>query len=134
MTYEELLRAQREDPAALADIDASSRAAVLVEALHAADFLNDFGYLDPAGSWDGPAAIALLDTGPAAVGLLREALTDRSPARLSGSEMATLSTLYDYRRCDFAYRYLLLLTGREPYFATDVTARDRDIGMERTPA
>jgi hypothetical protein len=41
-----------------------------------------------------------------------ELLGDRSPALLRGSEEATMAKMFGYRGCDFAYRFLTLLTGR----------------------
>jgi hypothetical protein len=97
-------------------------------------FYNDWGYLEPGGSHDGEAARALLELGPAAANCLRPLLADRSTAPLFGSEEATLSSLYGYRRCDFAYRYLVKLRGGDPAFDRDPAQRDRAIAAEAATA
>ncbi len=103
------------------------RAGIFCGALGHARFLNDFGYLDVSESYDGSSAKALLATGEAAVPCLRALLEDDRDAPLMGSEEATLSSLHAYRRSDFAYRYLCLLTGREPVFRSSRDERDADI-------
>lgn len=124
-SYHLLMAVLRDAPAL--DVPAEVRAGVLAGALAHLLFLNDFGYLDPSGSWDGPAAEALLDTGPAAVPALGPRLGDTRPAPLLGSENATLSHVYGYRRCDFAYRYAMLALQEEPEFDADPTRRDVDL-------
>ena len=42
-----------------------------------------------------------------------------------GSEAATMSNLYGYRRSDFAYRFLRRLDGEDPELAEDPADRDR---------
>jgi hypothetical protein len=42
---------------------------------------------------------------------------DHSPAPLHESEEATMAKMFGYRRCDFAYRFLTLLTGQDLPFA-----------------
>jgi hypothetical protein len=119
-------------PAAHEAIPADARAAVLVDALRTQSQLNDWGYLEPGGDgYDGPAADALLDTGPAAVDRLRPLLDDDSPAEMTGSEIAEMAHRYGYRRKDFAARYLALLLGREPAFAEHAADRDRAIAELR---
>ena len=108
-------------------IPAPARAQVLADTLANYRQLNDFGYLDSHGGYDGPAAIALLETGDAAVAALRPLLDDDAPAPLSGSEEATMAKLYRYRRKDFAFRYLSKLTGREAPFDEDPATRDQAI-------
>jgi hypothetical protein len=71
-------------------------------------------------------------TGSSATNCLRPLLADRSTAPLFGSEDATLSAMYKYRRCDFAYRYLVKLRGGEPAFDRDPAVRDRAIAAEAT--
>jgi hypothetical protein len=45
--------------------------------------------------------------------------------RFLGSEAATMSNLYGYRRSDFAYRFLHRLDGEDPELAEDPADRDR---------
>jgi hypothetical protein len=130
-TFHLLMAVRRDAPESADRIDAGWRAGILVEALVTVAALNDFGYLDPSGSWDGPAAVALLQTGDQGAGVLRPVLTDRRPAPLYGSEMAALSHRYRYRRCDFAYRYLALLVGEDPTFDADLAGRERRIAELR---
>jgi hypothetical protein len=127
-----LLMALRESaPDAYEALPAALRAAVLTDALRTQPQLNDWGYLEPAGGYDGPAAVALLETGDAAVAPLRTLLDDDSPAEMTGSEIAEMAHRLGYRRKDFAYRYLSLLLGREPRFDADPAARDRAIEAVR---
>lgn len=125
--YLVLLALRRGEPDAYADVRNPTKAAVLTDALAHLVFLNDWGHLDPAGSHDGEAAVALLDVGPDAVAELRPLLDDGRPAPLFGSEPATLSSTYGYRRKDFTYRYVSLLLGREPTFDADPATRDAAI-------
>jgi len=74
----------------------------------------------------------LLALGADAIAPLRKLLDDRREARLFGSETATLSRLYGYRRNDFAYRYLALIRGDTPLFDPSPTARDREIERLKT--
>lgn len=123
-SYHLLLTLRRTAPAAYAAIPPQVRVRVLSDALRSASYLNDWGHLGPGGGHDGPAAQALLDTGDAAAGPLRELLDDERPAPLMGSESATMSSQYGYRRSDYAYRYLRLLRGEDPDFAADPAERD----------
>lgn len=130
--YHVLMALRRDWPDSYAAIPADARARVLVGALEHVTWLNDFGYLEPDGAWDGPAAQALIETGPAARGPLASVLGDARPAPLSGSEMATMSAMYGYRRSDFAYRYLSLSLGDDPaVFDADLAERDRRIAALR---
>jgi hypothetical protein len=129
--YHLLMLLARRRPELAAAIPASERAAVLTGALAAQTFLNDFGHLDPADSYDGPAAQALLATGGAARDGLAALLDDEREAPLRGSEAATMSHLYGYRRCDFAYRYLSLVLGDKPAFDRDPARRDEHIAQLR---
>jgi hypothetical protein len=122
-----LMALRRDAPDVAATVAPEVQAAVLAEALAHQRFLNDFGYLDPGGSCDGPAGRALRATGSAALPVLAPVLVDLGPAPLLGSEEATLSHLYGYRRCDFAYRYAMLALGEEPPFQSDPVRRDQDL-------
>lgn len=129
--YHTLFALRRGHPAIYAALPANVRAAVLCGALGHLSFYNDWGYLDPSGSFDGEAARAMLELGPDAAACLVPLLADTAPAPLYGSETATLSSMYGYRRADFAYRYLLALRGEQPAFARDQAERDRAIAAER---
>jgi hypothetical protein len=90
-------------------------------------YLNDWGYLDPGGSHDGEAAQALLEMGTDALPQLLPLLDDSQPARLYGSEEATITKLYQYRRKDFAYHYIALILGLSSPFNADPAQRDQEI-------
>jgi hypothetical protein len=124
-----LMALRRLDPHAYSRVAAEVRAQILCSALQHVIALDDWGYLDPSGSYDGPAAAALLETGDVARSCLVPILDDKRSAKLFGSEAATMSTLYEYRRCDFAYRYLCLLTGKPADF--DAVVHNRDLKIEQ---
>ena len=105
----------------------ATKALVSADALGHQAYLNDWGYLDPSGSHDGEAAQTLLQLGHDALPPLIPLLDDSRPASLFGSEQAALNSMYNYRRKDFAYRYLALLMGRQPAFDADPRARDAEI-------
>ena len=65
--------------------------------------------MTPGGSYDNTAAVALLETSTSAIEYLVPLLDNQSVARLFGSESATTSSYYQFRRADFAYRYILLI-------------------------
>ena len=125
--YHLLMALRRLAPAAYGQVPVAQRAAVLVAALEKQTYLNDWGYLDLSDSYDGESAKALLDLGEAVQPVLIPVLADTHEAPLFGSEEATLSTMYKYRRNDFAYRYLMLISGQEPQFAKDPATRDSAI-------
>jgi hypothetical protein len=115
------------DPGAFARIQPEVRSRVLVSALAMQTSLNDWGYLDEGGSYDGPATEALLETGTTAVQFLLPLLADTSSAPLMGSEESTMAVRYGYRRCDFAYRYIMILLKERPSFQANALSRDQDI-------
>ena len=120
-----LMTLRRAAPAAYAGLPADARAAVLVDTLRRATYLNDFGHLGPGGGADGPAGEALIETGEAAREPLLALLEDRHEAPLRGSEAAAMSSRYGYRRSDFAYRFLRRLDGEDPDLAEDRAERDQ---------
>lgn len=63
---------------------------ILVSALAEQKNLNDWGYLDTDRSYDGLAAVALLQLGKGAIKYLRPMLNDATPASLYGSETGTM--------------------------------------------
>jgi hypothetical protein len=126
-----LMTLSRAAPGVYESIAAEVRAAILVATLSEYRQLNDFGYLDPQGSYDGPAALAMVELGDAAVTALRPLLSDYSRAPLSGSEEATMSKIYRYRRADFAYRLLCRVLGRDAPFDADPAERDKHIATLR---
>jgi len=99
----------------------------LCSALENLDYLNDWGYLDPTESYDAESANALLETGVECVKALTRLLDDSSAATLFGSESATLSAKYKYRRKDFAFRYIKIILGEAPSFLRNPLERDEEI-------
>ena len=127
-----LLLALRRDANDVYDeIPAQLRARVLASALRDQNGLVDWGYLDPGGSYDGPAAQALIELGEAAVPELAPLLADDRIARVPGSEASTLARKYGYRKADFAYRYVRRMRGEDAPFDPDPARRDREIGELR---
>jgi len=109
------------------DVPNENKSAILCSALTKTTGLNDWGNLGPSGSYDDESAEALLATGKAALKRLAPILDDASEAPLFGSEAATMSDVYRYRRKDFAYRYASLLLGKSPVFRAEPKERDQDI-------
>jgi hypothetical protein len=126
-SYHLLLAIRKYYADAYKDVTASDKDAILCSALKNSTHLNDWGYLDPAGSFDGVSAKALLENGKAALKSLAAGLADGESAPLFGTEEATISKLYHYRRKDFAYRYASLILGLTPSFHADPKERDKDI-------
>jgi hypothetical protein len=126
-SYHLLWALRQAAPALYESLDTDLKARVFADAITHVQALNDWGYLDPAGSHDGEAARALLALGCAAIAPLKPLLRDDRPAPLFGSEPATLSNSYRYRRKDFAYRYVMLLNGDTPAFDADPAVRDAAI-------
>jgi hypothetical protein len=128
-SYHLLFAIQARSPAAYEGIPAATRAAVLCAALEHLVYLNDWGHLH-AAVLDGRPAVALIALGDVAKPGLVRLLADRRDAPFFGSADATLSG--GYRRTDFAYRYLLLILGREPTWNDDMAKRDVAIAALQT--
>ena len=127
-----LLALRREAPDAYREIEPELRAQVLAGALRELPYLNDFGWMEPGGhGHDRTAAQALLELGDAARAPLARLLDDDRPAPLAGSEAATMSSAYGYRRSDYAYRYLSKLMRRDAPFAAGAAERDEAIAALR---
>ena len=109
-----------------AGIPDATKAKVLCDALARLREFNDFGHLytDPV-SLDGVAAKALLEIGEPALGCLRKLLLNKDRVRHFGSDGAITSSIYEYRRADFAYRYIMLILGRTPVLLDELKERDK---------
>jgi hypothetical protein len=125
--YHLLFALRKAAPDLYGSIPDSTRASILCSTLQNSRYLNDWGYLEPNESFDGEAAIALLATGRKALDCLKAILDDEREAPLFGTEEATMSSTYRYRRKDFAYRYILLALGRPSRFRPVPSERDQDI-------
>lgn len=127
-----LLALRREAPETYRELPGEQRAQVLVAALRELPHLNDFGWMEPDGhGHDRTAAQALLELGDTARAPLVELLDDDRPAPLAGSEAATMSSTYGYRRSDYAHRYLSKLLRRDAPFAAEPAQRDAAIAALR---
>jgi len=113
-------------PREYSKIDPETRAAVLASAMVNLP-MNDWGILDPVTTVDRDAAKLFLGLGSHALRQLLPILDNKSPAPCFGSEIGTDSYREQHRRCDYAYRYGMLLLGQKPRFDRDIAARDKDI-------
>ena len=125
--YHLLFALRRKAPEDYKRIPDTSKANILCSALVHLTYLNDWGYLDSGGSHDGEAASALIEIGTSALACLEPILDNRQPAPLFGTEEATMSSIYHYRRCDFAYRYISLIRGLQSSFNPKPKERDKEI-------
>jgi len=130
--YHLLLALRRKTPEEYKHIPDTVRANILCSALVHLTYLNDWGYLDPGESHDGESAIALIEIGTDALAYLEPILDDQRLAPLFGTEEATMSWIYRYRRSDFAYRYTSLIKGFTPSFDPKPEERDKEIGYLKT--
>ena len=130
--YHLLLFLRHQSPDLYATINDDDKARVLCSALAESIFMNDWGFLDSDANGLGEpseavAAKALLDVGKPALPYLLKLLDDKGTAPMFGSEEATAAAESQYRRCDFAYRYVMRIIGRRPCFLSDLLSRDERI-------
>jgi len=130
-SYLLLVAVNRYSPNAYSTISDEDKATILCSALRNAVAMNDWGHLTDGGS-NRIAADMLLEVGRPCLGLLAEILDDGEPAYLFGSKDATASFTHNYRRKDFAYRYIALILGENPTFDKDVKVRDKAIAIIKT--
>ncbi len=130
-SYLLLLALRTERPEVFDRIPPVTRSAILCDGLAHVKYLNDWGYLNPGGSYDDLAAVALLEAGSSGLPHLERILDNLQTAPLSGSEEATISRSYRFRRADFAYRYISLILGLKPDFDPKPEVRDRAIAELR---
>jgi hypothetical protein len=126
-SYHLLLTVRRHHLERYKKISNATKAQILGSTLKNTRWLNDWGLLSPSGSSDFEAAGALLETGKEALKFLVPILDDAGEAPLSGSEEASISSRYRFRRKDFAYRYVSLIRGDVPSFHAEPKNRDADI-------
>jgi len=124
-SYHLLMTLRKYFPIAYGQITSGQKAAILCSNLTTVIAMNDWGDLVPP--WDDKAAKALLELGKDALGPLLPVLKNNTAARLNGSDEATDSIVYHFRRKDYAYRYISLILGRRPEFSEDVRTRDLEI-------
>jgi hypothetical protein len=126
-SYHLLFFVKRYSPLSYHSVPDLQKAQILVSTLTHQYAFNDWGHLAPKGSHDREVAQALLALGDQVVPILEPVLDDDTPVGLFGSEEATISLLYQYRRCDYAYRYICVLLGKPAHFAKKIEERDRAI-------
>ena len=126
-SYHLLMTLNRFYPKVYEGIPQDNKAAVLSSTLRSTLWLNDWGYLSPTKSHDGDAAKALLKTGKNSLKYLIPILEDETRAPLFGSESATISKKFSFRRKDFAFRYISIIIDSNPRFDSDVAIRNKDI-------
>jgi hypothetical protein len=135
-SYQLLFFLAKKHPKLYANVDKATKAAILCSAMKREVFLNDWGILPTFATterpWVAPAMDLLTDLGPDVLPSLLPLLEDKRPGLFSGSSDATESTVFRYRRCDFAcYAGALIL--REAYVLRE-TMEDRDIDIEKMTA
>jgi hypothetical protein len=126
-SYHLLVAIRKYYPKSYKEVRTDDKVSILCSALRNIMYLNDWGYLAPVDSYDRESGKALLETGRSALNGLTPILDDENSAPLFGSEEATLSKLYKYRRKDFAYRYISLIIGESPGFSRNLKERDKRI-------
>ena len=143
-----LMRLRQLHPQAYASIPAHTKARILLAYLKKTECTDDWSYMSeegivilpprksragrPQSPWgngrDFEAGQALLElSAGVAVPQLIEVLQDEGVIGWSGSAAATRSYLDQLRRCDFAYRYICILTGRKPQYYRSMKYRDHAI-------
>jgi hypothetical protein len=135
-SYQLLFYLAKKHPKLYANVGKATKAAILCSAMKREVFLNDWGILPTFATtkrpWIAPALDLLIDLGPDVLPSLLPLLEDKRPGLFSGSSDATESTVFRYRRCDFAcYAGALIL--REAYVLRE-TMEDRDIDIEKMTA
>jgi hypothetical protein len=103
------------------------RARVLASALDKYCCYDDWGDLDSPIDERSRASDVLLEVGPVAVPYLIPLLYDKTEARISGSDSATVAAMLQFRRCDYAYQFVSRLLGREVVWSRDLRVRDMEI-------
>lgn len=127
-SYHLLLYLKKHAPEELHAIPQPLQATVLCDALNHVTYCNDFGYLEPSESFTKTSGKMLVLLGEAALPPLREMLNNNKEAPLFGMEEATLSSIYAYRRKDFAWYFLSQIEGRD--FSFPASPEERDLQIE----
>jgi len=128
-SYIGLLYLRAKNAEAYRSIDSPIKASVLASALANLKWLNDWGCLYPS-PYDSDSAKELVGLGSAAVDPLIPLLSDKRRAYLGdfgGSEWSSNSNRFEFRICDYAYRYVGRIKNLEPTFKVSIPERDRQI-------
>jgi hypothetical protein len=126
-----LLVLRRDYPACYARLSNDVKAAVLCSTLGKSIEFNDWGYLDPAGSYEGISGQCLVETGAAALPYLWPLLDNQRPEVHAGSNRAERLSRR-YRVADFAYNYACKLLGLPPKLDGGPEEREREIERLKT--
>lgn len=119
------LEALREvDPGIYNSLPVRDRAEVYVNALQHSIFYNAWGV---PGYQLTATAYALISLEEDAISVLKPLLTDKRLAPLSGSEDATISSVYGNRVCDYAWVFINEIRHQPYTYAENPTERDRAI-------
>jgi hypothetical protein len=128
--YHVLMYLRQRDAETWQLIPADTRARVLCSAMKHTIAYNDWGMLGPdidQAYNGGIADKAILELRRDAIPHLRLLLDDKTIAPIVGSEEATVADELQFRLCDYAYRYIMLILGRKPAFPDKPAERDRFI-------
>ena len=126
-SYHLLYALHRYYPDSYALISNADKAAVLCSALENVEAANDWSILTSKESGDREVGQMLIAAGRDALPALKKVLTDDRRVRNFGSTESTVSVTYDYRRKDFAYRYVCMILGRNHTFDATPEMRDKRI-------
>ena len=127
-SYHLLIAVRRCCPITYGTIDRSIKTAILCDALAKVTPMDDWGTLDDTYADDRESAQALLELGKECLTRLTPLLDDRSPVICKDNgETSAISFLYQYRCCDYAYRYICILEGVQFVFPLSPAERDEAI-------
>lgn len=123
-SYHLLMALRKQAPQVYQDIPDTTKARVLCDAFAKVDYFNDFKLLGGPEIYYN-SANALVSLGKVAIPLLQKLLQDRRETLALGSIDATGSLIQRYRRCDWAYMYVVFILGRKPVLPHDLAERDK---------
>jgi hypothetical protein len=128
-TSSHLLYAIREHfPDTYATIPEMTKARILCSALARAELSFDWGTLYPPDQGtEGVGGEAITELRRHALPFLVPILQDRHAVRAAAGSMTPLEETYQYRRADYAYRYICVILKQAFVFDPDPKARDRHI-------
>jgi hypothetical protein len=129
LSYHLLIALRKTNPAVYQTLAISVRASVLCSTLREQDFFDDWGSperRDVDGPFWGDSEVALLECGAAAVPHLLALLDDLTSADDSEYEE---QPEYEYRRADYAFRYLTWILKLPFEFEPEEKDRDEDIAI-----
>jgi hypothetical protein len=138
-SYFLLLALYQQAPEVYSQLSAEKRADIICDALKKLLVVNDFQLLEStASSSNYVAGRALLDIGEPAIPCLAKLLDNYDDVRFIGSEESAISEVDSYRRADYAYKYIMLILKKKPFYSEDPKERDGRIAalkaeLEKSP-